>query len=76
MKKSITYFACAISLGFGLSGSLQAQKPRDNPLIVQSEAFLNSHPDLKYRNMGMSNFISTDPQELKNRFYLGLKIMR
>lgn len=57
MKKSITYFACAISLGFGLSGSLQAQKPRDNPLIVQSEAFLNSHPDLKYRNMGMSNYL-------------------
>lgn len=57
MKIRIMSHALAACFGVALSTGLQAKASPDNPFIVQSEAFLNSHPDLKYRNMAMGSYL-------------------
>ena len=43
----------------------------DDQLIVYSESFLNAHPDLKYRSVGMENYAKGRYREALHYFRLG-----
>lgn len=65
--------ATCLALLLAVTGTASAVNAldADDQLIVYSRAFLNAHPDLKYRALGMENYSKGRYQEALHYFRLG-----